>query len=1112
MFKQLKYKMKKSTFTTLFLVLLSSMVYAQKVSINLENVKLEKVLSVIKEQTNLDVAYSAQVVDTERRVTVNVTNDDVTKVLNQIIISTNLKYEIKDNKIYFSEKEERKTAAINVKGQILDIQQQPVIGASIIQQGTTKGVTTDADGNFSITVPGNSNLDISSVGYKKQTVIAQSNMSIILEEEAQNIDDVVVVGYGTTSQRMLTTSVGKVKMDNVDQGNDYNAVKMLQGRVAGVQVSSPSGTPGGTPNIVIRGVSSMGGSTPLYVVDGIPTESFPVINPNDIESMDILKDASAAAIYGSRANNGVVLITTKSGKKGKTTVEFSGRYGVALVAHDIPMANSKEYIRTMEQAIANANAQTGGNDRLMIPDLIIETDWMKEISRPFSQTAVGNGSISGGDDKTTFFASFGYNMQEGYLKKSKYQQYNGRAKFSHKISNWFKFNLNVAGSYSRDDKLEEQGSGLKITRTAREEQPWIGPYNKEAYNGYTLNGAELVRHNPVMLINEEDWIEHKMQGSVVTSLDFTPIKGLRYSPQVSMFGIFDNTFKKVTDKHDARKNTLPALKRQKNTSLRYVIDNIINYENTFLEKFRYSVMVGHSFEKYGYEQFGASSDIAANYPSQNLNTVMIDNKLFTLDNVKNEFTGEALESYIGRGQLNYDNRYILNVSARIDGSSRFSKEKRYGVFPSVSLAWRISEEQFMPKTDNLNDLKLRLSYGQTGSMAGIGRFSTLSLVSAGLGYNGQTGFNLSGAPSILTWERAYQYNGGIDIELFQNRWTLSIDAFYQKNTNLLYGTKPVIASSGVTSINANVGEMQNIGVELMTNFKILTGELKWDAGFNISWIQNKLLRLNEGVDILPISEGGSNLYGGEMHALMIGKPVSAFYMLKQTGIYQFDSDVPQALYAKGVRAGDIQFEDVNGDGDISAEDRQYVGKAIPDFYGGLNTTLSWKGLELSLFTQFSYGGKVMASWKGVNGTEGTEHLGLGRNGDFYNISKYAANNYWNGPGTSNTLPRPVTAGIWTGYSSGYNVQTSTRYLEDASFFRFKTLTLSYTLPNEWTLKAKMSNVKIFASVDNLFTITKYSGYDPETSFDGSPAGANYGIDWGEQPAMRTFLFGVNLSF
>ncbi len=549
----------------LLLFMSISLTAYSQITVDLKDISLRASLKKIEQVSNYKFFYSESLPELSWKVSLNVRDVTIDQTMTRLLEGMELTYKKEqENVIVLIRKTQSKQLTKKVTGTVVDANGEPIIGASIVIKGESHGTITDFDGKFALPdVPKKAVLTISYIGYKTVNLATtdQTLVKVVLEEDSKMIDEVVVVGYGVQSQKLVTTSISKVKMENIDQGNDYNPIKMLQGRVAGVNISSASGTPGETPNITVRGIGSVsGGSSPLYVVDGIPSEKYPNLNPNDIESMEVLKDASAAAIYGSRANAGVVLITTKSGQQGKTKIEVSGRYGFASLASDIEMANSTEYMNTMQAAIDNYNVQMGTNLQLYIPSQIQETDWVKEISRKNSKTGAGSISISGGNEKTTFFASLGANTQEGYLNKSKYDQYNMRAKFSHKINSIFKLNMNLAGSASRSDLLEETSTSLKVLRTAREEQPWYSPY-KEDGTSYKVNGTDILRHNPLMLINEEDWVAKKYQLSGVFSIDVTPFKGFKYTPTVSAYGILDNVSKKLSDKHDARKNS-SGYKRQ----------------------------------------------------------------------------------------------------------------------------------------------------------------------------------------------------------------------------------------------------------------------------------------------------------------------------------------------------------------------------------------------------------------------------------------------------------------------------------------------------------------------------------------------------------------------
>lgn len=1030
---------------------------------------------------------------------------------------------------------------LSVRGTVTDSQGEPVVGAALVVKGSpTEGAVTGLDGDFSMRVLPDAVLEVSCFGFAGQEVpvAGREVLNIVLSEDSQQIDELVVVGYGTASKRLVSSSIASVKMDEIDRGAEIDPVKSLQGRVTGVSVTSPSGIPGEAPNIIVRGVSSISGSSsPLYVVDGIPAESYPNINPNDIERMEVLKDASATAIYGSRANAGVVLITTKSGKAGKTRIDVDSHFGVASVAHDIPMANTAQYIDVMQAAVDNWNVYvaekgSGSLKTLYIPDDPADFDWVGAISRRWAKRSSVSASLSGGSDGTTFFLSAGYDGQEGYLDKTAFNKYTVRTRIGQKIAPWISLNVNIAGAYARYDMTEETDGSLKVLRAAREEQPWYTPYCVRGLDEYgreirsnagsgdyrTMSVDGLARHNPVMCIQEEDYWNNKYQLSGTASLDITPIKGLRYTPSISGYTIYDHSTKKLTELNTERgyKDGWHALSEQKNNSLRWVFDNVLAW-NRETGRLTYDIMAGHSYEQYEYNTFGAASDNYANsaYPSSSFNLITSGTNIYPGSIGYNAY---ALESYFSRAALNWDNRYILNLSFRADGSSRFPKASRFGFFPAASFAWIITNEKFYPKNNVLGELKLRVSAGQTGSMAGIGNWAAMNLVNAGSAYNGVSGLSFSAPAQNLKWEKSTKFNAGFDSDWFEDRMQLSLDAFYSRTDDLLYA-KPVIATSGYTSLSSNIGQMDNTGVEVTLSGNVLkAGDFSWDLSGNFSWARNTLVSLLEDQKIIFVNS--SNLYGGNKHAIITGQPVSTWYTLEAQGIYQDDSEVPAKLYAKGVRAGDVKYLDVNGDGDIDYNnDRKITGKATPDFFGGFTSNMSWKGFELNVFCQYSIGGKIFAAWKGA-GQEGTEHLGLSAGsvtGDdgksytqFFNVSRDAALGYWKGPGTSDTLPRPTVSGMHTGWDVDYNILTSSRFLEDASYLKIKTITIAWNLPERLARKAGVQVAKLFLSVDNAFTFTRYDGYDPEVSMASGPAAANYGVDFGYQPTLRGFLAGISI--
>lgn len=1000
--------------------------------------------------------------------------------------------------------------------------------------GLITGTQTDTSGifRFSRMPEGTYNFVFTSIGYQPQTlsnykISPNGTTSIIIKlvDDTKMLNQVVVVGYGSQKKIDVTSSIASVKPDNIDKGATNDPIRLLQGRATGVNVITPSGIPGAKAAVQIRGVSSIsGGSSPLYVVDGVPFEVAPNLNPDDVESIEALKDAAASAIYGSRANGGVIIVTTKSGKNGKTNVSVNYQVGTGKIYNDIPVANTQEYIKVMQDAVTNYNKQKGTNLTLYIPSNPLDVNWGSYVLRNSAVNSRFDVNLSGGNKTTNVFTSFSAFNQQGILKTSYYNQYNYRLNVNHIASKFITLHTNLSASYAPQRVTEESSTSLKPLYYTRTLQPWYAPYREDG--SYTVAGVDGIRnHNSVMILNEEIWKQRTTEGVGRVSIDITPFKGLTFTPSISGYGNLFINNKKLTDQMAARALTAGngAVLQDRNIQYRYVQDNVLNYKN-IVGKLAYNILVGHSFEKYVADFSGVYSSNYANaaYPSTNLNAVNAGVSIFP-DVIS--YNTYALESYFGRLTLNYDDRFILNGSLRSDGSSVFSNDKRYGTFPAVSAGWNITNESFLKEsniTNTLSSFKLRVSYGVTGSQAGIGYFANQSLVSGGNSYNNQGGLILSQVAQNLTWEKAATFDVGFDADLWQGIVNITADYFNQKTTNLLFN-KPVVGTSGYSTVAANIGALRNQGVELGLNAKILRGEFKWNVGANITFVKNRLLSLYDGASQFIIPATGSTVLAGGLgiHALINEKPISAFYLLKQTGIYQQDSEVPTKLFNKGVRAGDIIYQDINGDGDITAADRQYVGKATPDFYGGFNTSFNYRGFDLSLFAQFSKGAKVFANWKG-GGPEGAETLGNtfstvvlpggGSAVQYSNIDQYAAKNYWTGPGTSNFMPRAIVGGYSTGYANGYNQEPSTHFLEDASYLRLKTLTLGYTLPAGLLSRINIASLRIFATVDNLVTITKYDGYDPEQSYVTNPGDPNFGVDFGLQPTLRTILFGINLKF
>lgn len=1110
---------------------LSLAVSAQKYTLNLRQVPVRTAIEEIQRQFGYSVVVETSRVDMDKVISIQARNVDIKDLLGQIFAGQDVSFSVDGKNIQVSrpvkptaEKGPQaapKAVHHQVGGRVTDAAGEPVIGCIIIPDGMeAKAVITDLDGNYTVTVRKDGTLEYSTIGFYtiREDVADRSRINVVMRTKAESLDAVMVVGYGTASKRLVSSSIASVSMDDIERGADLDPVKALQGRVTGISIQSSSGIPGSTPRVIIRGVSSISGnSSPLYVVDGIPAESYPNINASDIERMEVLKDASATAIYGSRANSGVILITTKSGHKGDTRVSAGAYTGVATVAHDIPMANTAEYMNVMSVAVDNYNAQANRLEEFYVPSNLVDFDWMDAVSRRLAPKSGANVSVSGGSDKTRFYVSGGYEGEKGYLNTTSFHKYTGRAKFAHDITRWLELDLNTSIAYARYNMVEETDGSLKILRAAREEQPWYTPTKADG-TWRVMSTDGLARHNPVAIIAEEDYYIDKYQLQGTLSAAFKPFKGFKWVPSISGYSIYDKTIKKLTENNFERgyKDGWGALSEQKDNSFRYVFDNVVSYDSKWSD-LTFSALAGHSFEKYEYETFGARSDNYANdtFPSSSFNLITSGTTIYPGSIGYNAY---ALDSWFSRLMLNWSDRYILNLSFRADGSSRFPVDSRYGFFPAGSLAWIVSNEKFFPANPVVTELKFRASAGQTGSMNGISNWAAMSLVGAGTPYYGSSGMRITQTAQNIRWERSTKFDFGTDIEFFSGRMNFAADLFYSLTDGLLYA-RPVVAATGYTSLTNNIGSMDNIGVETTLGEKVFDGPFKWDLSVNFSWSRNRLISLLDNTDIIVVES--AKLNGGNKHALIIDKPVSAWYMLRMDGIYQYDTEVPEKLYAKGVRAGDVKYFDADGNGDIDDNDRIYCGKATPDFFGGITSSMSWKGLELNVFCQYSVGGKIFSAWKGC-GMEGTESLGLSSGSvttdegksvvQYYNVSKKAATGFWRGPGTSNTLPRPTITGLHTGWEYDYNILTSTRYLEDASYFRIKNITLAYNLPGRWLEKASIAGLRVYATIDNALTFTRYEGYDPEASMSAGPASSTYATDFGYEPMMRSFLFGIDIKF
>lgn len=1093
-------------FLTVVLSAVCATASAQRVTLDMQNAKLEKVLGQITQQTGLVFNYTRPTINPDKRVSVSVKQAELESVLRQLFDADGIVYEIKDGKVYLADRKggvnpppALSAARQRYAGRIVDAAGNPVVGASVVIRGSTTGVSSDIDGRFAIEAREGEVLSVSFVGYTPQTITlgAKTMLTLTLREDTSELEEVVVVGYGTQRRSLVTSAISKVQMNESNMRQVASPTQLLSGRVAGVTTSTGSGNLGSGERMVIRGSSSLSaGNEPLYVIDGIPItntnanlvdfgedmSSLATLNISDIESIEVLKDAASAAIYGSRANNGVIVITTKSGKEGKSEVHLNFNTGVTRFANvgKIKMADSGLYVRDFNEGVDNYNRQygykpgdSGFKKHIQNPfGTLPDTDWMDLIL----QTGTfynGDVSFSGGNVKTRYYVGANYNHQTGVIRTNKMEKMNFKVKISHEFTPWLEVGANVSGNYIKNHQIPGANSGTTIIGRSIQQRPFDRPYkpNGDYYVGGT---DELVFHNPMQILDEETaYIENmRYLGNFYATFKYKDKFAFKSSVNTDITQIYDYTY--YNENHPYGKG-VGRIVDYNRTIKNILVENFATYNDKFGD-FSLSAMLGHSFQKVTTRS--AKLD-GSGFPSPSFDVVGVAS---SLDAYSGSLSNYAMESYFGRATFSYKDRYVLTATLRTDGSSKFARDNRWGWFPSVSLGWNISKENFMKDSDT--ELKFRVSYGKTGNQEGIGSYAYQALMSGGYNYGNGSGIAVSTFGNRdLTWEKADQFDAGFDITLFKGRVNIMADAYYKKTKDLLYST-PIHSTTGVTSIISNIGSMRNIGAELTINTHFNFGPLSWLSQFNIATNRNKLTELLG--DDKPISIGANR-------ALQVGKEVGTFYLFIMDGIYQYDGEVPAEQYAQGIRAGDVKWRDVDDNNLINDNDRQVIGSSNPYFSGGWNNTFRYKGVSLDVFFTYMYGNDVYAAWK-IN----TSKLGH-KNG----VLAEEARNRWTGPGSTDLHPRSVSGDT-------NNTRNSDRWLEDGSFLRLRSLTLSYTFPEKISRRLAMKSLRVYFQGDNLWLATRYSGWDPEVSNNLDPR--FMGVDNFSVPQPRMFCFGLNVTF
>ena len=1052
--------------------------------------KLITELELIADQVGLELSYSEQFVPMNKQIYIKQTKLTARKALLKVLKGTSISYAVYSKQLVLLRKRKNEFQAKQdvISGTVTDAGNKEALpGVNIIIKGTTIGTSTDQNGKYKLEVSSlQDTLVFSYIGYQRMTVPinGRTHISVSLTMKVLNGQELVVVGYGTQQKKDLTGSIATVKSKDLGSQPVPSLSDALQGRASGVQVIS-SGVPGNDATFRIRGTGTINNSNPLIVIDGVPTTSgFNMLNPNDIESIQVLKDASAAAIYGSRGANGVVIVTTKSGKGSKNQFNVDVYRGIQQVTNTIPMLNASQFARLSNDMLAN-NGLPQNPDFSKPASLGNGTDW---LGRLFHVSPIQNYSISysGGNEKSNFYVSGNILDQNGTIISTGYKRYtvqfNSDTRLFDRLTFGNKLTLNhdvkTSGSYS----IKNTMAALPTQPIFNSDGTYSGPTGRSSWVGDIVNPIGQAR------LIDNSTKGYNIIGSVYGKLEIT-----KYLKFKSDFGIKANFWDGRTwsPKYNWQPNpqTESYLSENYNKNITWLVDNTLTYDRLFKNIHHVTVLLGTSAQHNRFDFInGSVQGFASDRTQQITNGINPP----TLGGDASEW---SLLSFMGRVNYSYNDTYLATATLRRDGSSRFGSGHKWGLFPSGSIAWRISNEKFFKPVKFISDLKLRAGYGITGNQE-IGNYSFASVLQT-VQYNFNNSLVSAVVPTVMPnpnvhWEQVEQYNLGLDATMFNERVNVTIDT-YIKNTNDMLVPMSVPVTTGYSDINVpsvNAGKIQNKGVELSVSSKNLRGKLNWNTDFNISYNLNKVVSLN---DTIPLPTGNID-FNYNVARLEAGHPVNEFYGYVTNGIFQnqnqvniYATQVPGADPYNRTSPGDIRFVDLNNDGVINDKDRAYIGNPNPDFIFSLNNSFTYKNFDFSIFLQGVYGNKIFNAnriWdEGMSSAQNQTTATLHR---------------WTGSGTSNAMPRAVY-----GDPNG-NTRASTRYVEDGSYLRVKNVTLGYTVPNSISRKLSLSSGRIYLSAENIFTITRYSGIDPEVPVNG--------IDLNVYPVARTISMGLDLSF
>lgn len=994
------------------------------------------------------------------------------------------------------------SAQVQISGTISDENGEALIGASVVEKGTTSGTVTDLNGNYNIEVSDRSAILLFSyIGYLSKEVAVGENtiLDVLLEVDRTELDEVVVVGYGVQKKSDITGAIVSIKSSEIDKTISLNAASALQGKAAGVAVTSNSGTPGGALRVRIRGVGTITDANPLYVVDGFPTTDIGYLNPGDIESMEVLKDASASAIYGARGANGVILITTKSGANTEGRVTFSTYYGQQSIPGSPSIMSGPEYYQTMKEMYENSGStfklrETTPEGLPYAGDTTLTTNWFDQLRR-VAPVANYELSIAGGNENTHYMLGGSIMKQEGTISGSSYDRQTLRVKVDTRVNDWLEVGYN--GNLSRNTRtsVTERSYYHGIVLNTIRTDPLTPVYNDSVDQYYEPAYQDI--GNPVANVDYDNYVNtfyrivNNAYAKITFLEDFTFRSSFGFDLGISNSNdYYPERYFLGSDKNDRTYNTVYRYHGQ---SQSWLNENILTYSKN-LDDHSFTVLAGFTMQETTSSwTTGEKDDVA-----KDVEILRYFDAATGEARLNGSASANAMISYLGRINYDYQGKYLLTSSVRVDGSSRFGYNNRYGVFPSVSLGWNMAKEAFMESASAISMLKLRAGWGQIGNDR-IGNYS----YSAGVNFDLANSYILGGPDAeqyqvygaspdnfgnpYLKWETVESTNIGLDFGLFSNRISGSAE-YYIKNSKDMLIREPVPQYVGFSSNPyANVGEMKNQGFELSLTYKEIFGDFRYDITLNGAINKNELVTLGKGQ---PIAAG--SIQAGSICLNDVGQPVGSFYGYVTDGLFQNDDQLLEGVQPDA-QLGDIRYVDLNGDGTINDYDRTFIGNPQPKLLYGMNLSASYKGFDIYLFFQGSYGNQIFnaTNWY------------LWHTSEHYNRSTELLNS-WDGEGSSEKFPALNTTD-----RNGNNL-ISDRYIEDGSYLRLKNFQVGYTLPESLTGVVGIQSIRIYVGGQNLLTFTKYSGLDPEIGNLHSDLSA--GVDLGTYPQVRTIQAGAKIVF